>query len=114
MNSVFTGFETNEITLAKSADVAIGKVVVLTDSTNAIMPADGEKFHGVCSAVRGDYASVVLHGCAKAFYSGTAPAVGYNKLCAGSDGTVKLDDTNGREYLVLSVDSGEQTIEFLV
>ncbi|MBQ8502687.1 MAG: hypothetical protein IJ491_00215 [Clostridia bacterium] len=114
MNSVFTGFETNEITLKKNGELEQGNAVIISDGAVAAIPADGEAFCGVCSVVRGDYASVILHGCAKTSYSGTVPTVGFNKLSSDGNGGIKLDDTNGREYLVVSVDTVNCYAEILI
>ena len=45
--------------------------------------------------------------------SGTAPSAGYAKLASDGNG-VKADTTNGREYLVLEVDSTAGTVTFLL
>lgn len=113
MNSNFTGFNTKEVTLAVSGNLTAGAPVKLTADGGCAPCASAEKFCGICSAVREGYATVVMTGYACASYSGTAPAVGYNKLAADSNGSVSVNE-NGKEYLVVSVDTTEKLIEILI
>lgn len=113
MNSNFTGFNTKEVTLAVSGNVTEGTPVKLSTNGDAAPCTPEEKFCGICSAVREGYASVIMTGYAVASYSGTTPAVGFNKLAANGNGGVAVNE-NGREYLVVGVDSAEETIEFLI
>lgn len=113
MNSNFTGFNTKEVTLAVSGNVTAGAPVKLTAGGDAAPCASAEKFCGICSAVREGYASVIMTGYAVASYSGTAPSVGFNKLAANGNGSVTVNE-NGKEYLVVSVDTTEKIIEILI
>ena len=80
-----------------------GQVCKLSDNGTVAACQAEEVFCGVMQSIRGDYAGVQLHGFAKVSYSGSAPAVGYNKLVADGNGGVKTG--NGKEYLVVSVDT---------
>lgn len=113
MNSNFTGFNTKEVTLAVSGNVTEGAPVKLTADGGCAPCASAEKFCGICSAVREGYASVVITGYAAASYSGAAPSVGFSKLAANGNGGVSVNE-NGREYLVVGVDTTENTIEILI
>lgn len=114
MDSIIKGFETNEVTLYADETINPGNAVMIRKGYNLILPAGGEAFCGLCTNKKDKYASVVLKGIAEFTYSGSAPAVGYTKLSADGAGCVKADDTNGREYLILSVNSETKTLEILL
>lgn len=113
MNTPFKGFETKEITLFAGEGIKEGEVITLGNGCKAEKSNDGDKFCGLCTVIRGDYASVVMKGYAKVNYSGAAPAVGYVNLAADGNGKVKSDE-NGREYLVLYVDEASSAAEILI
>lgn len=84
-----------------------GQVCKLSANGTVAACAAGDKFCGVLEGARKGYGAVQLHGFAEVQYTGTAPAVGYANLCADGTGGVKTGD--GREYLVVSVDTVKQT-----
>lgn len=87
-------------------EVSVGQVVKPAAENSVAACADGDAFAGVvlARARSGDACTVVLGGTAEVSYSGSsAPAVGWQKLCADGNGGVKTD-AGGREQLVLSVD----------
>ena len=71
--------------------------------------AQGEVFCGVITQVRGGTASVLMGGYTELPYSGPAPAVGYGRLAANGEGGVQVGE-NGREYLIVRVDSANGTV----
>lgn len=107
------GFNTKSITLYTNEDIPVGAPVKLMENAVAAMPTSGEKFCGVCTDKRGNYVTVTFLGYAETAYSGTAPTVGYNKLSSDGKGSVATND-NGRELLVLDVDTVNKTIAFLL
>ena len=113
MSSVFKGFETKEITL-RSSNLNPGEVVMFTDGLIAYNPDKNAVFCGVCSAVRDDYASIVVNGYAKTTFTGMAPRFGYQKLSSNGEGGVMLDEENGREYLIVGINGSDSTVEFIV
>ncbi len=114
MDSIIKGFETKEVTLYCDETVNAKNVVMLERGYSVCIPAEGEPFCGLCTNKNDTYASVVLKGVTEVPYSGSAPSVGYAKLSSDGAGAVKADDTNGREYLVISVNSGEKTLEIML
>ncbi len=112
-NPILNGFETTEVTLKKSTNVAAGKAVGLAANCSTMVPSAGKHFCGVCTNVRGKYASVVLKGFATVAYSGTVPVVGYNKLVADGSGNVKIDDA-GRLILVTRVDIENSVMDIIL
>ena len=89
MTVSFDGYNANTIT-------ANGKV---SNATSA--------FCGVCKSLKNGYAAVQLDGYVRLPYTGSI-AVGYKQLVV-DDGEIKVDTTNGREHLVIDVDSTTNT-----
>ena len=114
MSSIFTGFETNELTFKASSGLKELSPVMLSSSSTVYEPEDGEFFCGVCSTIRNGYATIVLHGCATVRYSGVTPPVGYCYLATDGNGGVCVDNDNGRAILVVSIDESSKTLEILI
>ncbi len=106
MNVCFKGYGENVVTFEIDGSITDGAPVMVSDS-GKVKAASGA-FCGVCVSQRGGYAAVQLNGYAKLPY-GTAPSVGYAKLSA-SAGKVNKDDTNGREYLVVDINTTDKTV----
>ena len=113
MNHYFSGFNTKAITLNAEGTVTEGMAVKLSASDAVTKAGADEKFCGVCSAVRGGYASVVMAGHVKVGYSDAAPTIGYCNLVSDGNGNVKIS-TAGKEYLVVDVDTTNKTIEIII
>lgn len=91
---------------------ASGKAVKLSANATAALCADGEDFAGFCAAADAATAAVQTAGFVTAFYTGTAPAVGFCALCADAAGGVK---TGGdRKYLVVETDAAAKTVGFIM
>ncbi len=114
MTSVFTGFETNELTFTASPEVKPGLAVMIMEDSTVYVPEEASDFCGICSSVKDGYATVVLHGCARASFNGIAPSIGYNKLSVNEVGGIQVDDSTGKDYLVVSVDADTMTLELIV
>jgi len=84
-----------------------GKVCKVTADRTVGLCADGNRFHGVIETIERDNAYCVVRktGYVTLDYSGTAPSAGIAKLSADASGGVKVDATNGIEYLVVDVDT---------
>lgn len=88
-------------------------VKVSANNTVAACSA-GDVFAGYCIAVNGGFADVKTAGYIEVGYTGeTAPTVGYTALAAAANGKVEADE-DGREYLVLKVDSTAKTVGFIM
>ena len=105
MNVSFNGFGDKLVTFLNNG--AQQGVVVKVSAAGTVAPCSaGNAFDGVAAFVDGSYAGVHLRGFVTVAYSGvTAPTVGHTKLVADGDGGVKVDATNGKEYLVVGVDT---------
>ena len=84
-----------------------GKVCKVTANQTVGLCADSDKFHGVIETIERDNAYCVVRktGYCQLDYSGAAPSAGIVKLAADASGGVKVDATNGSEYLVVDVDT---------
>ncbi len=108
MNISLNGYGEQVATFEAEAGVTAGMPVKMTGNGMVGAGAALDAFCGVAVSVRGGFAAVQLGGYVKMPYSGTAPAVGYQKLnCAGS-GKVQVEST-GRSLLVTDVDTAAQT-----
>ncbi|WMM26668.1 hypothetical protein RBU61_08315 [Tissierella sp. MB52-C2] len=93
-----------------------GKSVEITTDKTVSVAATGKDVHGKAIKVEKDGAvNVQVKGYVEFYYTGTtAPKAGYSKLVGDGKGGVKVDDTAGREYLVLSVDAASKIVGILL
>ncbi len=84
-----------------------GKVCKVTAAQTVGLCSDGDRFHGVIETIERDNAYCVVRkaGYVTLDYTGTDPTAGIVKLSADASSGVKVDDTNGIEYLVVDVDA---------
>lgn len=98
-------------TFAQGTGVKKDEVCKVSANGEVSSCAAGDKFCGVAVSPRGDYVGVVIGGFVVTSYTGvTAPAVGYAALAADGSGGVKVDASNGRQVLVVSVDTAAKTV----
>ena len=107
MTASFNGFNEQCATFECASGVAKGKVVMVTANGKVSAPTSGA-FCGVCVNTREGYAAVQLAGYARVGYTGSLSA-GYQKLSASTGSKVVADSTNGREFLVVDVDTASGT-----
>lgn len=105
MNVSFNGFNENTVTFEANGTINVGAPVMIT--ANGKVSAANGAFCGICRGVRNGYAAVQVRGYAVFSYT-NAPSVGYSKLSASS-GKITADNSNGREYLVIDVDTAAKT-----
>lgn len=92
-----------------------GDPVYVTGNGEVSACASGKIPVGVAVSADKDYAVVQTHGFVRLPYSGdTAPAVGIATLAADGDGGVTIPKTGGANFLVLEVDTGAQTVGFIL
>lgn len=108
MNIDFKGF--NEKVLTFEADNTVtekNQWVTLSNNGTVTQAAANSKLVGITVNVRNGYCGVQL--CGTVTYPKTGSiALGYTKLVYTANG-IKQDNTNGKEHLVLSVDSNNVT-----
>jgi hypothetical protein len=90
-----------------------GQPVGMSDSCTVTACSDGDKFIGVCIRHTESHATVKTSGYVELGCSGQLPAVGFAYLAADGNGGVKTV-SGGREYLVISVDSENSRIGFMM
>lgn len=110
MNVSFDGYNANSLTFEAADTVSVGTPVAMSD--NGKVTAASSAFCGVCTALKNGYASVQLDGYVRLPYTGSV-TIGYKKLAA-ENGKVKVDNTNGKEYLVLDVNSDTHTLGIIL
>lgn len=91
-----------------------GKPVKITGNMTVSLCSDGDIFHGVALTIETGIVGVALLGVFTMPYTGADPTVGIVKLVANDAGGVKVDATNGRDVLVLSVDIAAKTVQFIL
>lgn len=102
MKTSFIGFNEQIASFEAASGVEKGKVVGVTANGKVGAVTSGA-FCGVCRGVKNDIAAVQLHGYAKVAYTGSL-SVGYQKIAA-TTGSKIAADANGKEFLIIDVDS---------
>lgn len=88
-------------------------VKVSASNTVAKCSAD-DVFAGYCINTEAGFADVMTHGYIEVGYVGeTAPSLGFDTLTAAGSGKVQADE-DGREYLVLKVDTTGAVVGFIM
>ncbi len=101
MNVSFNGFGENVATFEMAANVEKGVPVMITD--NGKVSLSTGPFCGVCVGTRNGFAAVQLTGYVRLPYT-TAPSIGYSKISV-SGGKITADNSTGREYLIVDLDT---------
>ena len=101
----FEGIGEVVATFACGEGVAPGQVVKVTEDGTVGACSATDKFCGVALSVEDGYAAVQLAGLVKVSVTDGSVSVGWVKLAADGSGGVKKDDTNGREHLVVRVET---------
>ena len=115
MSISFKGYNTSTLTFEAGENIAVGAPVVLDENGKADLVAEDDNFIGVCTAVKGSWASVQTDGYVEAEYSGDAPDLGYVILLAGDDGTIAAGGEDGVIYYkVLKVDTTNKIVGFIL
>ncbi|MCH5297375.1 MAG: hypothetical protein J1E85_06880 [Ruminococcus sp.] len=109
MNVNFNGYNENVATfVADSKLTNAGVPVKISADGTVTVCTSGDKFCGICVAVRDGYAAVQLSGYVTVKTS-TKLALGFTKLAAGASGAVAVNE-NGREHLVINSTASEAGI----
>ncbi|MFB0517034.1 MAG: hypothetical protein ACETWG_10605 [Candidatus Neomarinimicrobiota bacterium] len=89
-----------------------GKVCKATANKTVGLCSDGDRFHGVIETIERDNAYCVVRktGYVTLAYTGSDPSAGIVKFSADASGGVKVDNTNGIEYLVVDVDTTDKKV----
>lgn len=106
------GFMAESLTLNGDSSLNVGEIVKISDNNTVSSCTGSDSFCGIISHEKNGICAVQLHGAVTVPFTGTAPGVGYQKLCA--DGAKGVKSGSGREYLVLSVDNVKSTVTFVL
>ncbi len=114
MSVSFGGIGEEMVTFTAAAGLSAGNTAAMTANGKVGKAASGGKFCGVAVKVSDDgHATVQMKGYVNLAYTGaTAPQVGYGSLAGDGSGGVKVDAENGREYLVIDVDTTNKKVGF--
>ncbi|MCR4924728.1 MAG: hypothetical protein K5917_00405 [Clostridiales bacterium] len=105
MKVSFNGFNETNATFETATALDKGALVKMSSNGKVAACTEDDKFIGVVIHSEDDVATVQLNGYIRVAYSGTAPSVGYAKLLADTTGKKVSVDADGREYLVIDVDT---------
>lgn len=114
MSVSFIGFDEKTLTFSTAADINPGTLVKLSGNGTVAACAADDAVFGVVISCRNCLACVQIGGYVVLPYTGTAPTVGLNTLCAGSATALEVDSTNGKEKFVLDVDTTAATCGVLL
>ncbi len=101
------------VTLRKKNTVTNGCVCAMAENNCVGISEEDENIIGIAAAVKGDYVSLIVSGIVTVPYSGTAPGVGICPLAGDGSGNVKYS-TEGINYRVLSIDTKNRTVTFIL
>ena len=106
------GFLAEHITLLCPDEQTSGAVAMKENDTcgNAV---DNQEFLGVMTNNRNGVAAVQVKGYAEIGYTGDNVEVGIKKVCCNGEGGIKVSE-NGREVIVLSVDTASNTVTIIM
>ena len=114
MSISFKGYNTSTLTFPAASSLAAGMPVTV-NSDGAAAPASAEQdFIGICTAIREGWASVQTDGYVESVYSGDAPTLGMCALTTASGNKIAAADEGGIPYKVLSVDTVNKTVGFIL
>ena len=108
------GLCTKEITLLASEEVKPGMPVEIIDKYTVGMAGINGRFFGVCTSVKGKYATVAISGAVTIPYSGSEIYFGYNTISSDGEGKVKFDIDGEVYYVVLDIDEDNNLITILL
>ena len=104
------GTNLKEITLYATEGVKPGMAVGITDRYTVSVPKINKPFFGICTSVKGNFATVAVSGIITIPFSGEDIFIGYNKISADGAGYVSQDSACNNYYAVLDIDQENQLI----
>ena len=114
MKVSFEGIGEQVVSFAAASGTVKNEFVKMSSNNTVGKCSADDVFAGYCLKVEGGFADVMTHGYVEAGYVGdTAPTVGFCALSAAGSGKVQADE-DGREYLVLKVDTTNAVVGFIM
>ncbi len=116
MSISYKGYNSGTITCEAGEGLAVGYPVKINDSDKAVPAGNGDTFIGICTAVRGDWASVQVSGYAEIPYSGNISILSHLALVADASHKVKEAGVSDVQtyYKTLKLDSAKRVIGIIL
>lgn len=108
------GLCNKEITLLAKENVKPGMPVEVQDRYTVGMPKVNKRFMGVCTSVKGKYATIAISGVVTSPYTGSFLTIGVNTLACDGAGNIKVDENGDQYYSVLDIDETNKLVTFLL
>ena len=108
------GLCTKEITLLSDGNVQPGMPVIIKDSYTVGIPGLNGRFFGICTSVKGNYATIAISGIVTVAYTGPSLFLGYNTLASDGNGKIRLDINGDDYFLVLNIDEENSLVTILL
>lgn len=110
------GIDATVISAVCNNEVASGAPVRYFDNHEVLPALTGQVFHGVClQNKKGVVASIQIGGFVTMAYTGTDPAVGFNRFIIDGEGIIKVDTSENVSNpirLVVDVDKDQKLVTF--
>ena len=114
MIETLNGLCTKEITLLAKEDVKPGMPVEIAERYTVGIPDNNCRFFGICTSVKGKYATVAVSGVVTVPYSGSSLTLGYNTLSSDGNGKVKVDMNGDDYFVVFDIDEENKLVTILL
>ena len=115
MSISYNGYNSSTLTFEADDELTVGAPVTVDTDGKAVTAAQGEYFIGICTAIRGGWASVQTDGYVEAEYTGDAPSYGIYPIIAGANGKVAAgNDTSLIPYKILKIDETNKIVGFIL
>lgn len=114
MSLSFLGYDEKVLTFEAASGLEAGDLVKISANGKvAEASTDGDVFCGKALNVRNGFAAVQLSGYMEAAYSGTVN-LGYQSVSIDENGKVEVPESGGHEILVVTIDSTNHKIGFML
>ena len=114
MKVSFEGIGEQVISFEAASGTQKNEFVKISANNKVANCSADDVFAGYCINTEAGFADVKTHGYIEVPYTGTtAPTVGFATLTAAGSGKVQADE-DGREYLVIKVDSTNAVVGFIM
>lgn len=113
MSIKFNGALSQTVTFKAAESITPNTPVSISANETVIGGRDSSLLAGICVNCRNGLAGVQLRGYAELPYTSSSPSVGAAKLACDGKGGVKTDP-NGRECIVVKVDTASKIIGFFM
>ena len=114
MDVSFNGIGGEKLVTFAGSEAKKGEVVKVVGEGTVAPCEAGDAFDGLAVLADDGFAGVQLRGFADVSYTESDPKAGHNKLSADGKGGVKVDESNGKDYLTVAVDAANKVATILM